>query len=533
MVRQHAPEAHFHNRKKCCILRVSWLPSWHNPHPMHDNRTTERPPIIVVLGHVDHGKSSLLDYIRKSNVVEKEAGGITQHTAAYEVIHSDKQGAPKKITFIDTPGHEAFKAQRSRGASVADIAILVVSAEDGVKAQTKEAYQAIQDAGIPLCIAVNKIDAPNADQNRTISSLIENGIYPEGYGGSIPMVPISAKRGDGIGELLEIVLLLAEMQQLRAEPDAPAEGVVIEAHRDAQRGISATFIIRNGTLLKGSAIAAGGSCAPVRAIYDFSGAPLETATFSSPVTINGWNDMPEVGENVHMFPKKKDAEQYCATHTVSLQQSKPAVELSEDDERSLVPVVIKADAAGSIDAIVHEIEKIHDDGVVLKVLYTGVGPITENDVKIAGGDARAVLIGFNTSVELEARYAAERAGMLIHTENIIYRITEWLADIVTERRPKHTVQDIHGSARILRCFSAVKTKQVVGGKVEDGILKAGDTVSIVRRDEEVGTGKIVELQKNREEIKTADAGTEFGARIDSTVLIAVGDYVRPFTLELK
>ncbi|GMU74403.1 MAG: hypothetical protein AMXMBFR44_6000 [Candidatus Campbellbacteria bacterium] len=500
---------------------------------MHDKRTTERPPIIVVLGHVDHGKSSLLDYIRKANVVAGEAGGITQHTAAYEVTHADKNGNPKKITFIDTPGHEAFKAQRARGASVADIAILVVSAEDGVKAQTKEAYQAIQDAGIPFCIALNKIDSPNADQNHTISSLIENGIYPEGYGGSIPCIPVSAKRGDGIGELLEMLLLLAELQELQADPDTDAEGFVIEAHRDAKRGISATFIIQNGTLAKGTAVAAGAACAPVRAIFDFTGAPVETATFSSPVTINGWNDVPSVGDTVKAFSKKKDAESYCAQIVHDTPTTKSMIELSEDDERALIPVVIKADAVGSIDAIAHEIAKIHDDGVVLKILHTGVGPITENDVKIGGGDARTVLIGFNTAVESEARIAAERAGMSIHTESIIYRISEWLQDIVVTRRPKHDVQEVHGSARILRCFSAVKTKQVVGGKVEDGTLHVGDTVAIVRKTEEIGTGKILGLQKQRDEIKTAEAGVEFGARIDSSVTLVVGDYINAFTIVEK
>lgn len=496
---------------------------------MHDTRTTERPPIIVVLGHVDHGKSSLLDYIRKSNVVAGEAGGITQHTAAYEVVHSDKNGAAKKITFIDTPGHEAFKAQRERGASVADIAILVVSAEDGVKAQTKEAYEAIQASDIPFIVAINKIDAPNADQTRAISSLIEHGIYLEGYGGSVPFVPVSAKRGDGISDLLEMVLLLAELEELRGTPDAPAEGIVIEAHRDARRGISATFIITNGTLTKGVAVASGPYCAPVRAIDDFTGASVETATFSSPVTITGWNGVPHVGDTVVMFATKKDAEASCASAETHDVQEKQAPASEDDEERALIPIVIKADAAGSVDAIVHEIGKIHDERVILKVIYTGVGPISENDVKIAGGDARAVILGFNTTTETEALMAAERAGMQIHTERIIYRIAEWLQEVVTKRRPKQTVKDFRGTAKILRCFSAVKTKQVVGGKVEDGVLHVGDTVAIIRRDEEIGTGEIVELQKQRDTIKSAEKGSEFGARIDSDIPLAVGDYVRPFT----
>jgi translation initiation factor IF-2 len=500
---------------------------------MHDTETTKRPPIIVVLGHVDHGKSSLLDYIRKSNVVAQEEGGITQHTAAYEVIHTDKNDDKKKITFIDTPGHEAFRAQRERGASVADIAILIVSAEDGVKAQTKEAYEAIQASGIPFVVAINKIDVPNADQTRTISSLIEHGIYIEGYGGSVPCISISAKKGDGIHDLLEIVLLLAELEDLKGNPNAPAEGIIIEAHRDARRGISATFVITNGTLYKGTAVASGSYCAPVRTLYNFNGKQIETATFSEPITITGWNGVPRVGDTVTMFSTKKDAEASCVSLETQVTQEKFTSNPNEDEELIIIPIIIKADAAGSIDAIVHEIGKIHDERVVLKVIYTGIGSISENDVKIAGGDSRAVIIGFNTTSESEALMVAERAGIQIHTERIIYRITEWLQDIVIQRRPKQTVKDFSGTARILRCFSAVKTKQVVGGKVEDGVLKVGDTVAIIRRDEEVGTGEIVELQKLRENIKSAEKGSEFGARIDSDVVLAVGDYVRPFKLTQK
>jgi translation initiation factor IF-2 len=497
---------------------------------MHDTRTIQRPPIVVVLGHVDHGKSSLLDYIRKSNVVAGEAGGITQHTAAYEVVHTDAKGVPQKITFIDTPGHEAFAAQRARGARVADIAILVVSAEDGVKAQTKEAHQAIVGAKIPFVVAINKIDAPNADLDRTVSSLIENGIYLEGFGGSVPFVPISAKRGDGIPALLELILLVTELEELTGNPDVSAEGIIIEAHRDAKKGTSATFIITNGTLSKGMAVAAGACCAPVRVMYDFNEQPIESATFSSPVTITGWNDIPHVGDTVAGFATKKEAEASCVVIRSETTLVKPMQDIAEDDERAILPVVIKADVAGSLDAIAHEIEKIKDERVLIKILRAGVGPIAESDITIAGGDARTVIIGFNTTVESEARFAAERLGMEIHTENIIYRLSEWLGDIVVARRPKQSVQEVHGEAKILRYFSAVKTKQVIGGKVEDGMLKTGDTVAIIRREEEIGTGKIVELQKTREEVKTVDTGTEFGARIDASVTLAVGDRLHSFTM---
>lgn len=501
------------------------------PMTTNQHNSIERPPIVVVLGHVDHGKSSLLDYIRKTNIVASEAGGITQHTAAYEVVHKDATGTHKKITFIDTPGHEAFRAQRQRGASVADIAILVVSAEDGVKAQTKEAVHAIESAGIPYIVAINKIDAPNANVERTVANLIENSIFLEGHGGSTPYIPISAKKGTGINELLEMILLVASLEELTTQPDGPAEGVVIEAHRDAQKGISATFIITNGHLSKGSAVAAGKSCSPVRAIYDFKGEQIETAEACAPVTIIGWNTLPEVGINVHTFDTKKNAENFCANSVTVHADIPTRATLSPDDtaEHALVPVIIKADVSGSLDAIAHEIAKIQEEKVDLKIILADVGPISENDIKRAGGDARTVIIGFNTSVETEARLSAERIGMAVHTETIIYKLTEWLTELVAERRPKETVQEIRGQARVLKFFSAVKTKQVIGARVDEGAFHVGDTVTIVRRDEEIGTGRIVGLQKDRDQVKQVPVGTEFGGRIDASVTIASGDTLISYT----
>ncbi|MCK5591056.1 MAG: GTP-binding protein, partial [Candidatus Pacebacteria bacterium] len=277
-----------------------------------DNTTVERPPIIVIMGHIDHGKSALLDYIRKSNVVEGEAGGITQHTSAYEVEHTTKEGDIKKITFLDTPGHEAFSDMRSRGAVVADIAILVVSAEDGVKTQTLEALRAIKDADIPYIIAINKIDKPGADIEKTKNSLSENEIYIEGYGGDIPVQPISAKTGEGIPEILDMMLLVAEMAELKGETGKRAEGIVIESKVDPQKGISATLVITNGKLERGMYVVAEDVVAPVRIFENFSGKTINEAQFSSPVTIIGWNKIPSVGSSFVSFSKKKDAE-LCAT----------------------------------------------------------------------------------------------------------------------------------------------------------------------------------------------------------------------------
>jgi translation initiation factor IF-2 len=269
-----------------------------------------RPPVVVVMGHVDHGKSTLLDYIRKSNVVESESGGITQHISAYEVTHKDENGVDKLITFLDTPGHEAFSKMRSRGATTSDIAILVVSAEDGIKAQTLEAYNTIIESKIPYIVAINKIDKPNANIDKVKMDLVEKGIYLEGLGGDIPFVPISAKNGTGVNELLDMILLVSMMHESTGDRSELASGVIIEANREPKRGISATVIIKNGTLRTGMFVASGEAIVPTRIIENFLGKPIKEATFSSPVRLVGFISMPEVGNTFQTFKTKKEAEEY-------------------------------------------------------------------------------------------------------------------------------------------------------------------------------------------------------------------------------
>jgi len=268
----------------------------------------ERPPIIVVMGHIDHGKSTLLDYIRKTNVVEGESGGITQHISAYEVHHKDKNGSDHRITFLDTPGHEAFSAMRARGAVLADIAILIVSAEDGIKAQTMEAYNEIKNSKTPFIVAINKIDKPNANPEKVKNELLEKEIYLEGYGGDIPYVEISAKTGQGIPEILDMMLLIAELEELKADTSVNGQGIVIESNVDPKKGISATLVITDGTLKKGMCISAGESISPVRLIENFLGESVPEATFSSPVRITGFNSVPKVGSKFVACASKKEAE---------------------------------------------------------------------------------------------------------------------------------------------------------------------------------------------------------------------------------
>lgn len=489
------------------------------------------------MGHIDHGKSSLLDYIRKSNIVEGEAGGITQHLSAYEVIHERKDSlAANRITFLDTPGHEAFSKMRARGANVADIAVLVVSAEDGVKEQTKEALRSIKEAGVPYIVAINKIDKPNANIERTKQNLAENEIYLEGFGGDVPFVPISAKIGTGVSDLLDMMLLVAEMENLTGDTSLPAEGIVIESHIDTKRGTSATLIITNGTLEKGMFILAEESMSPVRAIENFLGKQVPEATFSSPIQITGFDGIPAVGSTFRAYENKKDAEKTQLElreirSKVKKTETARATPLSEN--ALIVPVVIKSDVAGTLEAIEKEISKIEHERVVIKIIAKGVGTIGENDAKLASGSSSAIILGFHTKVERGAQDIADRFGVTIKTFDIIYKLSEWLEEELTRRTPKVMGEDIVGTAKILKIFSATKHKQVIGGKVTSGALEVGAQVKIMRRDVEIGRGKIEGLQAQKIATKKVEEGNECGMMIESKMEIAGGDILEAFVMNEK
>src|SRR3989344_3095656 len=432
-----------------------------------------RPPIVVIMGHIDHGKSSLLDYIRKSNVVAGEAGGITQHLSAYEVNHPVKEGVANRITFLDTPGHEAFSKMRARGAGVADIAILVVSAEDGVKEQTKEALRSIKEAGIPYIVAINKIDKPNANIERTKQNLAENEIYLEGFGGDVPFVPISAKVGTGVSDLLDMLLLVAEMENLTGDTTVLARGVVVESHVVPSRGISATLIITNGTLKKGTFIVAEESLTPVRVIENFLGKQVPEATFSSPIQITGFDSLPPVGASFRAYATKKEAE--AAQATLRESRAKKGVQdivrtVPLADDALIIPVIIKTDVAGTLEAIEKELGKIERERIAIKVIAKGVGTIGENDAKLASGSESAIILGFHTKVDRNAVDIAERFGVTIKTFDIIYELTDWMNKELDLRTPKVLGEEIVGSLKVLKTFSAMKHKQVIGGKVVSGTL---------------------------------------------------------------
>jgi translation initiation factor IF-2 len=499
-----------------------------------------RPPIVVIMGHVDHGKTTLLDYIRKTNVTQTEAGGITQHTSAYEIAPSTGSGQVKKITFIDTPGHAAFSEMRSRGARIADLAVLVISAVESVQVQTLEALRAIQDAEIPYIVALNKIDKPEADANRVKQDLAQNEIFVEGYGGSIPCVAISAKTGEGVPELIELILLQAELENLTAETEKNAEGIVVESHLDPKRGVSATLIIRDGTLSRGSYLIVDDFISPVRIFEDFTGKPIDSATVSSPVRIAGLPKIPQVGSPFLSASDKRCAELALETCKASLaaSPSRSCRIISEEDagNKTVVPLLVKADTLGTLEAVEQEIAKLQKkfaDGLAIKILFSGAGPITENNMKLAIGSSNPIVIGFNVKIDRGGQEIAEKIGVAPVTFNIIYKLQEFLEEEFAKRLPKIEVEETIGKARILRIFSAAKDKQIVGGGVLQGVIAQGKQVKILRRDREIGRGTIVELQQQKSRVKEVAAPNQFGTMIESKISIAEGDTLDVFDIVTK
>ena len=434
----------------------------------------ERPPVVVVMGHIDHGKSTLLDYIRKTNIVDREAGGITQHISAYEVIHKDENGKACKITFIDTPGHEAFSKMRERGAKIADIAILIVSAEDSVKPQTIEAYKTILDNKIPFIVAINKIDKPGANIEKVKIDLAENEIYLENFGGKVPFAEISAKVGTGVDNLLSLILILAEMENFTGNVSETASGFVVETNLDPKRGIEATLVIKNGLLKKGMTIVVDEALCSTRMIENFLGKPINEASFSAPIHLIGFDKIPTIGAEFKSFEKKREAEEFAENY----KNNKKSVNNTSTNEtnKKIIPIILKADVWGSIEAIEKEIEKIKSESALFKVVQKGVGPISESDIKAAADEA--IVIGFNVKGDKSAIELAEKRGVVISFFDIIYKMTEWLVEEMEKRRPKIETTEITGRAKILKTFSRTKERQIVGGKVLEGHINlevvAGD-----------------------------------------------------------
>jgi len=476
----------------------------------------QRPPIVVVMGHVDHGKTTLLDFIRKSNVAGREAGGITQATAAYEIEHAERL-----ITFIDTPGHEAFTAMRSRGAAVADIAVLVVAADEGVKPQTKEAIAIIKETKVPFIVALTKIDKPGANLEKAKADLMSADVLLEGFGGQVSWHGVSAKTGEGIAELLDLILLATDVENLTYDPLAPAAGFILEARRDPRRGIEATAIVKNGTLRRGESITTASASGKIKILENFSGKPVQELEPSAPAIIIGFEQLPKVGEEFGMATSDKRQ----ATGKAEIGKSMPHVALPIKQKKDTLNLILKASDSGSLEALrTVLLGLVPDEGKKLRLVDESVGDITDGDVKHALATGAAI-IGFKNRVEKGARNLGEAHSVTVITSEIVYD----LADAVREFLDGTRGPIAAGELEILAVFNSEKLdKQLVGGRVAAGTIRAKAPFEIQRAVEGaertiVGTGRIVTLQERKTEITQAEKGKEIGLMVNAGTVMQVGD----------
>ena len=489
-----------------------------------------RPPVVVVLGHIDHGKTTLLDQIRKTHVAKKEAGGITQHIGAYQIVEGDK-----KITFIDTPGHEAFSAMRSRGSKVADLAILVVDSSEGVKAQTKEAISHIKKSGIPIIVALNKIDKPEANPEKAKRELTQEDVVVESLGGKTPSIEISALTGQGIPELLELILLVAEMENLKVELTKKAEGVVIESYLDHLRGPTATLLITEGVLKQGDILGTFSTFGKIKKLEDFQGRSIEKALPSDPAIVIGFEDVPKVGENFKVFPDLETAKNYLK---IPVKKAPGVLEISSDQK--VLNLILKTDVLGSIEAIEEVLNNLPQERVVLRILKSEAGEVNEGDIKLVKGGresmrarpssppspssaARSLILGFRVKINPTAKILAEREKIKIMTFDVIYDLVEGVRKFMEkELRPERVRTDL-GKVKALIIFLTEKNRQIVGGKVIEGEVKKGASIEIFREENLIGKGKLVNLQKNKKDVDRVPKGEECGLLYEGDTRIEEGD----------
>ncbi|MDD6551416.1 MAG: translation initiation factor IF-2 [Lachnospiraceae bacterium] len=478
-----------------------------------------RPPVVCVMGHVDHGKTSLLDKIRHTHVSDREAGGITQKIGAYVVSINGR-----KITFLDTPGHEAFTAMRMRGANSTDIAILVVAADDGVMPQTVEAINHAKAAGVEIIVAINKIDKPNANVERVKQELSEYELIPEDWGGSTIFVPVSAHTGEGIDQLLEMVLLTADVMELKANPKRNARGLVIEAELDKGRGVVATVLVQKGTLHVGDPVAAGSSFGKVRAMLDENGKRVKKAGPSTPVEILGLSEVPNAGEILTAFDTEKESRDYANTF-VSVNKDKLVEEtrrgMSLDDLFNQIQagnvkeldVIVKADVQGSVEAVRTSLEKLSNDEVVVKVIHGGVGSITESDVNLAAA-SNAIIIGFNVKPDNVAKETADHEGVDVRLYKVIYNAISDVESAMKGMLEPVYEEQVIGHATVRQIFKSSEVGNIAGSVVDDGYLERDCTVRVRRGDDQIYEGKLISLKRFKDDVKQVKAGYECGLVVE-------------------
>lgn len=494
-----------------------------------------RPPVVTIMGHVDHGKTTLLDSIRKTKVVEGEAGGITQHIGAYQIEDNGK-----KITFLDTPGHAAFTTMRARGAEVTDTTILVVAADDGVMPQTVEAINHAKAAEVPIIVAVNKIDKPTANPDRVMQELTEHGLVPEAWGGETIFVPLSAKTGEGIDELIEMILLVSEVGELKANPNRAAKGTVIEAELDKGRGSVATLLVQTGTLQVGDPIVVGNTFGRVRAMVNDIGRRVKTAGPSTPVEITGLNDVPNAGDQFLVFKDEKTARQVGearASKQLDEQRSDKA-KLSLDDlfeqikqgEVKDINLIVKADVQGSAEALTAALQKIEVEGVKVKIIHTGVGAITESDIILASA-SNAIVIGFNVRPDGNAKSTAETENVDIRLHRIIYKVIDEIEAAMKGMLDPEYEEKVIGQVEVRQTFKVSKIGTIAGGYVTEGTITRDSGIRLIRDGVVIFEGEVDVLKRFKDDVKEVSQGYECGITIKKYNDIREGDVMESFVMQ--
>jgi translation initiation factor IF-2 len=517
------------------VVETGEVPLWRRMIAGEDEaKLINRPPVVTILGHVDHGKTSLLDAIRQTDVAAGEAGGITQHIGAYQVEHRGRV-----ITFLDTPGHAAFTQMRARGAQGADIVVLVVAADDGVMPQTREAIAHAKAARVPIIVALNKIDKANANPERVKQQLSDQELVPDEWGGNTMVIPVSAKQKQGIEDLLEAIQLVADNTSIKANPSGRVIGTVIEAELDKSRGVMATLLVQNGTLQSGEIVVAGTAHGRLRALSDYKGKPVRKAGPSMPVAVMGLSDVPSAGDLFEVVNSEKEARlivaerqalaksQAQARKKVSLEDLFASVQSGEARELNLI---VKADVQGSLDPIVSELNKLGEGEIGIKILYAETGNIGDNDVMLASASS-AIIIGFNVQADVSARRLAEKEGVDIRLYEIIYRMTEDIEKALSGMLEPETTEKVIGRAQVLAVFSASKFGKVAGCRVTEGELRRNAKVRLYRGTDLIFEGDMGSLRHEKEDVREVKQGYECGVGFKNFSDIQVGDQLVCYTVE--
>ncbi len=502
------------------------------------DKDVSRPPVVAVMGHVDHGKTSLLDAIRSSEVTKQEAGGITQHISAYQVEHNKR-----KITFLDTPGHEAFAALREHGAQLTDVAIIVIAADDGIKPQTLEAIRFAQKAGVKMIIAMNKIDKEGADENRLKQQLSENNLMPEDWGGDTVVVPVSAKTGQGIPQLLDMVLLVADIEELKAEVDVPATGLVIESHMETGRGPVAIALVENGTLRAGDFIVAGSTYGKVKNLEATGGNPIKEATPSTPVIISGFRELPEFGDTFSVAVSDKAARAAAEGKAKSAQGGAGKLDINTSSQlmhminRNMqlqeLPVIVKADVQGSLTSVIDSLKTLDNEEVAIRVIGTGVGDVNANDLHMAHS-GKAIIYGFNVSMPQNVKQLASRDKVPVRLYKVIYELIDDAKQELSTMLSPEVVETDLGRLIVKGVFKTTKTEVICGGEVTKGKLSVPSLARVTRGDQELGIFEVEGLKRGPQETKEVVEGEMCGVQLktESKLELQEGDRLDLFSREV-